>query len=121
MALLKLERGLLKQSPKQKRNKRTGLPENLEPTVKVNYSRFLYLIDFMEPFVLDLSSNEPHIFNDCPLCGHEFHVKVAATGNCPNCGLAYTMEQVLGGTDISVGWVLTIEQYRAIFGDKKLN
>jgi uncharacterized protein (DUF983 family) len=75
----------------------------------------------MEPIEIDLSSEEPHIFNECPLCGHGFHVKVTPTGNCPKCGLAYTMEQILGSTSISVGWVLTQDQYQTIFGNNKMN
>lgn len=75
----------------------------------------------MDMIEIDLSSDQPHIFNDCPMCKHEFHVKVTATGNCPKCGAAYTMERIPGSGDISVGWQLTFDQYQTLFGDKKLN
>jgi len=54
---------------------------------------------------IDMSSELPHINNECPACQHIWMDKVKAAGKCPSCAAEYTMEgyQVPGG-EITISW-----------------
>ena len=58
--------------------------------------------------VLNLSSNEPHIWNDCPVCGEHWMCKVENKGNCPGCSLEYKMKKEKDG-DVIVCYVINID------------
>jgi len=58
---------------------------------------------------LDMSSNEPHVTNECPFCDHVWMDLVKPEGKCPCCHRAYTMEKLESG-QISIGWSISIEE-----------
>jgi hypothetical protein len=59
--------------------------------------------------MIDMSSDEWHITNECPVCGHAWMDKVKAAGACPSCNNEYTMAgmEILGG-EITISWQLPV-------------
>ena len=58
---------------------------------------------------LDMSSDHPHVNNECPFCNHVWMDKVKPSGECPKCKHAYTMEEMPDGA-VSIRWTLTSEE-----------
>jgi hypothetical protein len=63
--------------------------------------------------ILDMSSDQPHVNNECPFCGHVWMDKVKPSGECLKCGHAYAMKEMPDGA-ISISWTATAEEV-AIF------
>jgi hypothetical protein len=64
--------------------------------------------------ILDMSSNEPHITNDCPFCGAwEMLPAVATESKCKQCGAHFTFSEMQASGEIIVEWTATPEQLAA--------
>jgi uncharacterized protein (DUF983 family) len=72
--------------------------------------------------ILDMSSNQPHITNDCPFCGAwEMLPAVATESKCKQCGAHFTFSEMQASGEIIVEWTATPEQLAAVQSEYKAN